>query len=148
MKNRASIKIAIAIARFNEDITSSLLALCRSELESSGVKAKNISEYRVPGAFELPFAAKKLAKAKKFDAVIVLGCVIKGDTAHDLYVSSWAAIGAGQASLETGVPVIFGVLTPNNEEQARERAKPGELNRGKEMARAALEMVDFAQGKV
>jgi len=145
--NNASIRIAVAAARFNEEITGALLNLCRRELLKSGVRSKNITETWVPGAFELPYAAKKLAKSRRYDAVICLGCVIKGDTTHDLYVSTWAAVGVGQVSLETGVPVIFGVLTPKNEKQARERTRPGALDRGKEMARAALEMIAFSRAR-
>lgn len=141
--NASGLHIAIAAGRFNEEITSSLVRLCEEELVRSGVRKSNIRTVWGPGAYELPFIAKKLASTRRYDAVICLGCVIKGDTTHDVYVSAWAAIGIGQVALETGVPVIFGVLTPKNEKQARERARPGPFNRGREMARAALEMIRF-----
>lgn len=145
--NNAKLRIAIAAARFNEEITVALVRLCHEELVRSGVRGTNIRIVWIPGAFELPFVAKRLAKSKKYDAVVCIGCVIKGDTTHDVYVATWAAVGIGQVALETGVPVMFGVLTPKNEKQARQRSRPGPLNRGREIARAALEMIDFARGK-
>jgi len=145
MKKRNALRIAVAAGRFNEEITSALVRLCSAELVRSGVRNENVRVFWVPGAYELPFAARRLARSGRYDAVICLGCVIKGDTTHDMYVSTWAAIGVGQVSLETGIPVIFGVLTPKNEKQARARSRPGALDRGKEMARAALEMIEFAR---
>ena len=142
-----SISIAIAAARFNEEITGSLVRLCREELVRAGVRNTDVRTVWVPGAFELPFIAKRLAKTGTYDAVICLGCVIKGDTTHDVYVSTWASVGIGQVALETGVPVLFGVLTPKNEKQALARARPGPLNRGKELALAALEMVRIVRSK-
>jgi 6,7-dimethyl-8-ribityllumazine synthase len=112
-------------------------------LVRSGVKKSDIRVLWVPGAYELPFVAQKLAKSKKYDAVICLGCVIKGETSHDVHVATWAAVGIGQVGLSTGVPTLFGVLTPNSEAQAWKRAKPGPLNRGKEVAEAAIEIIRF-----
>ncbi len=146
--NHSKDRIAIVIARFNPEITGSLGDLCVKELLASHVQRGNIKVYSAPGAYELPFVAKRLAKSKKFDAVIAFGCVIKGETSHDVYVATWAAVGLGQVSLETGVPVLFGVLTPNTEEQALERAKPGPLDRGTELARAALEMIDIVRERI
>src|SRR5581483_1097784 len=105
-------RIAIVVAEFNKEITGNLLACALGELSEHGVKLNQIKTVWVPGAYELPYAALQLAKTKKFDAVLCLGCVIKGDTSHDFHVASWAAIGIGQASLATSVPVLFGVLTP------------------------------------
>jgi 6,7-dimethyl-8-ribityllumazine synthase len=88
-----------------------------------------------------------LAASKKFQAVICLGCIIKGETSHDVHVATWAANGIGQVSLETGIPCLFGVLTPNSEAQARKRVQKGPYNRGLEVARAALEMIEFNSGR-
>jgi 6,7-dimethyl-8-ribityllumazine synthase len=146
-RDYSNTRVAIVAGRFNEEITVALVRLCHEELVRSGVRSTNIRIDWVPGAYELPFAAKRLASSRKYDAVICAGCVIKGDTMHDTYISTWAAVGIGQVGLETGVPVIFGVLTPKNEKQARERTRPGPLNRGREIARAAIEMIDFARFK-
>jgi 6,7-dimethyl-8-ribityllumazine synthase len=140
-------RIAILVAEFNKDITGNLLACALHELNAQGVKLSQIKTVWVPGAYELPYAAMRLAKTKKFDAVLCLGCVIKGDTSHDFHVAGWAAIGIGQASLATDVPIMFGVLTPNNETQARKRSRPGPLNRGKEVAEAALAMIRLKRSK-
>jgi 6,7-dimethyl-8-ribityllumazine synthase len=145
---RSKDRVAIVVARFNPEITARLSDLCRNELLKAGVAEKNIAVYAAPGAYELPFVARKVARTKRFDAVICFGCVIKGDTTHDVYVATWASVGIGQASLETGVPILYGVLTPKNEKQARDRAKPGPLNRGKELALSALEMIDFNREKL
>lgn len=135
------IRIAIVVAKFNQAITRSLLVCCTTELMKRGVKKSDIRVVWAPGAYELPYIANRIAKRKTYDAIICLGCVIKGETAHDTYVSTWAAVGIGQVGLETGVPTMFGVLTPKNEAQAWRRAKPGPYNRGKEVAEAAVEMV-------
>ena len=140
---KARVRIAIAAGRFNEEITSSLLGCCVDELRAAGVPRTSVDVVWVPGAYELPFAAQRLAKSRRYDAIICLGCVIKGETAHDTFVASWAAIGIGQVSLSTGVPTLFGVLTTKNESQALHRARPGPLNRGQEIAKAALEMIEF-----
>jgi 6,7-dimethyl-8-ribityllumazine synthase len=140
-------KIAIVVSRFNENITGALLNRCRERLIESGVPAKNLKIVWVPGAYELPFAAHRLARSKKYAAVIGLGCVIKGETSHDVHIATWTSVGIGQVSLNTGVPTIFGVLTPNSEAQAIERAAPGPLNRGREVAEAALEMIRLIRTK-
>lgn len=143
MKSKSSkpVRIAIAIAKFNERIMKSLLHCCEETLLEGKVKIHDISVLWVPGAYELPFVANKLARSKKYDAVIGLACVIKGETSHDIHVATWAALGLGHVGLKTGVPILFGVLSPKTEAQAWKRAKPGPLNRGKEVAEAALEMV-------
>lgn len=140
-------KIAIVVSRFNETITGELLNRCRETLVAAGVSAKNLKVVWVPGAYELPFAAHRLARTKKYAAVICLGCVIKGETSHDVHIATWTAVGIGQVSIDTGVPVVFGVLTPHSEAQAIERAAPGPLNRGKEAAEAALEMIRLIRNK-
>ncbi len=108
------------------------------ELIQHGVAKTSIDVVWVPGAYELPFMAHQMAKRKRYHAVICLGCIIKGETSHDEHIATWASIGVGQASLLTGVPILFGVLTPNNEAQARAGPEPGPLNRGEEVAKAAL----------
>ncbi len=136
-------KIAVAVSEFNNQITSRLLQQCRLELKKQGVSEGNIRVIWVPGAYELPFVAKRLALTKKFDVIICLGCIIKGGTDHDKYVARWASQGIGQASLQTNVPILFGVLSVKNESQALARSKPGPLNRGKEMADAAIGIVEL-----
>lgn len=133
-------KVAIVAARFNDFIVSSLLKGATSAwLERSGV-AEDLLIARVPGAFELPVAARKLAASGRYDAVIGLGCVIRGGTPHFEYVAGECARGLQQAGLETGVPVIFGVLTVDTVEQAIERAAVSSGNKGAESMEAALEM--------
>ncbi|MCG3203399.1 MAG: 6,7-dimethyl-8-ribityllumazine synthase [Elusimicrobia bacterium] len=143
--NLRKIRLAILVSKFNLKITSNLLKCCENELLAHGIHKSNIQLVWVPGAYELPYVANKMARKKKFDAIICLGCVIKGETSHDLFVSAWAAIGIGQVSLKTGVPTFFGVLTPKSDAQALKRAKPGPLNRGKEVAEAALEIIHLKQ---
>ncbi len=144
---KKKIRIAIAVSKFNMEITESLLRCCEQQLIKDGVSENDLNVVWVPGAYELPFAAQRLASSKKYDAVICLGCVIKGETSHDVHVATWASLGVGQAGLSTGVPTLFGVLTPNSEEQALERSKPGPLNRGKEVAEAAIEMIRLLRDK-
>lgn len=141
-------KIAIVVSKFNKEVTENLLFNAKETLLNAGFSDKNISVRWVPGAYELPFAANLLAKSKKFHAVICLGCIIKGETSHDVHIATWVSNGIGHASLATGVPILFGVLTPNNEEQALERSKPGPLNRGKEVAEAAIEMIQFKDQRI
>lgn len=141
----ASPRLAIVASLFNRDITDNLVKYCRRELMAHGVAAKNIHVTWVPGAYELAFAAQTLAKTKKFDAVLCLGCIIKGETSHDVHIATWASVGIGMVSLSTGVPTLFGVLTPKTEAQARRRSRPGPLNRGKEVALAALRMLEFVR---
>ena len=136
-------KVAIVAARFNEFIVSSLLkGATTSWLEHGGV-AENLLVARVPGAFELPVVARKLAASGRWDAVIALGCVIRGDTPHFEYVAGECARGLNLVALETGVPVIFGVLTVETVEQALERAATTEMNKGGESMDTALEMADL-----
>jgi 6,7-dimethyl-8-ribityllumazine synthase len=134
-------RFAVAVSRFNSVITESLLEACLRTLSRHGAAPPRVA--RAPGAFELPFIAKRLAASKKFHAVIVLGCIIRGETPHDRYISMEVARGIGQAALDTGVPVIFGVLTTLNAKQARARAGSGPKNKGAEAALAALEMANL-----
>ncbi len=136
-------RIAIAVSEFNSAITEKLLEHCEEELVKHGVPRRNIRTVWVPGAYEQPYAAHELAKSKRFDAVICLGCIIKGETEHDAHIARWCSVGIGQVSLATGVPTLFGVLTPQSEAQAEERVKAGALNRGKEVAEAAIRMIEL-----
>jgi 6,7-dimethyl-8-ribityllumazine synthase len=139
-KLREEAKVAIVAARFNEEIVNELLKRCRKRLWTRGVKASDMEVYRVPGAFELPFAAHLAAMSERFSAVICLGAVIRGETPHFDFVAGEAARGIQRVALDTRVPVIFGVLTTNTEKQARER-----LGAGERAADAALEMIQFVK---
>ena len=136
-------KFCIIIARFNDFIGAKLLSGAVDELKRHGVKEENIEIIRVPGAFEIPVIAQKCASSKKYSAVITLGAVIKGATPHFDYVSNEVAKGVAQVSLNTGVPVTFGVLTTDNIEQAIERAGTKAGNKGSDAARTAIEMVNL-----
>lgn len=134
------LRIGIIAARFNDHIVGSLHAGARRGLARIGVADTDIVEAWVPGAFELPLAAKVLAESGTVDAVICLGTVIRGDTPHFDYVCAEAARGIQQAQLDTGVPVMFGVLTVDTEQQALDRAGDGPDNKGDEAALGAAEM--------
>jgi 6,7-dimethyl-8-ribityllumazine synthase len=133
-------KVAIAAARFNEFIVSSLLKGATAAWLDRGGAAEDLLVARVPGAFELPVVARKLAVSGRWDAVVALGCVIRGDTPHFDYVAGECARGLLEAGLDTGVPVVFGVLTVETVEQALERAATHAGNKGGEAMEAALEM--------
>ena len=136
----AGFRFAVIVSRFNAAITESLRDAAVAALAEAGVKTADVEEFTVPGAFELPQAARCAAETGRFDAILCLGCVIRGETPHFEYVSSSAAQGVMAASGDTGVPMAFGVLTTDNEEQARARAGADESNKGREAAAAALEM--------
>ncbi len=138
--NASKLRIAIVNARFNDFITSKLHAAAIDCLNRHDIASQNIDEVWVPGAFEIPLAALTLAESKKFDAVICLGAVIRGSTSHYDLVCNEAAKGVSHASLKTGVPVIFGVLTVDTIEQAIERAGTKAGNKGWDCAMAAIEM--------
>lgn len=138
--NATGLKFGIVVAKFNKFVTSKLLSSCLDKLTKHGVEADDIEVVRVPGAFEIPLVAKTLAATKRFDAVICLGAVIRGDTPHFEYISAEASRGISQASLETDVPIIFGVLTTETVAQAIERGDPAKFNRGGEAAKSAIEM--------
>jgi 6,7-dimethyl-8-ribityllumazine synthase len=133
-------RVAIVAARFNDLIVSSLLKGARAAWLARGGTEEELRVVRVPGAFELPVVARQLAKSGRYDAIVALGCVIRGDTPHFDYVAGECARGLQLASLETGVPVIFGVLTVETLEQALERAATSAANKGGESLECALEM--------
>ena len=132
--------VGVALARFNAEITGMLFDGCRAALVDAGVREDRLVVARVPGAWELPLACRSLVESGRFDAVIALGAVIRGETAHFEFISAECARGLQQLTMDTGVPVAFGVLTPENGDQARHRADPGRANKGREAALAALEM--------
>lgn len=136
-------KYAILIARFNDFIGSKLLDGCIDTLKRHGVDEANIEIVWVPGAFEIPLIAKKLAKSSKYSAVITLGAIIKGSTPHFDYVAAELSKGVAQVALQSDIPVIFGVLTTDNIEQAIERAGTKAGNKGAEAAKTAIEMVNL-----
>lgn len=138
-------KIAIAVARFNAEVTELMLQGCQVALAEQAVAAEDITIARVPGAWELPLLCQQMAASGRFDAVIAIGAVVRGETAHFDFISSECARGLQQASLNTGVPIAFGVLTPENAEQAFERADPERKDKGREAALAALEMIGLCQ---
>ena len=134
-------KMGIVAARFNEFIVSKLVSGAEDALVRHGVDTDDVDIAWVPGAFEIPLIAQKMAKSGKYDAVICLGAVIKGSTSHYDYVCAEVSKGVAQAGLNTGVPVIFGVLTTDNIEQAIERAGTKAGNKGYDVACTAIEMV-------
>lgn len=137
------LKIGIVVGRFNDLITMRLLDGAKDALKRHGVKEEDVSLAFVPGAFELPLVAKKMAMSKQYDAVITLGAVIRGATPHFDYVCNEAAKGIAQASYQSEVPVIFGVLTTETIEQAIERAGTKAGNKGWEAATSAIEMANL-----
>ena len=136
-------KFCIIISRFNDFIGSKLLSGAVDELKRHGVSEENIDIVKVPGAFEIPLASLKFAKTGKYNAIITLGAIIKGATAHFDYVSAELSKGIAQLSMQTEVPVIFGVLTTDNIEQAIERAGTKAGNKGSDAAKAAIEMANL-----
>ena len=136
-------KVAIVVSRFNEFITGKLLAGCIDTLKRHCVKEENIDVVWVPGAFEIPLVAKKLANNSKYAGVIALGAVIKGSTPHFDYVAAEVSKGVAQAGIESEKPVIFAVLTTDNIEQAIERAGTKSGNKGSDAALSLLEMMDL-----
>ena len=137
------VKIGIVAARFNEFIVSKLVAGARDGLVRHNVEDDDITLAWVPGAFEIPVMAKKMAESGKYDAVICLGAVIRGATSHYDYVCAEVSKGIASVSLETGIPVMFGVVTTDNIEQAIERAGTKAGNKGADAAMAALELVNL-----
>ena len=137
------LKVAIVAGRFNEFITGRLVEGALDTLRRHGVNEEDIAVAKVPGAFEIPLAAQQLAASRKYDAVITLGAVIRGATAHFDYVCAEAAKGVAKASADTGVPVMFGVITTDTIEQAIERAGTKAGNKGAESATAAIEMANL-----
>lgn len=141
--NGRGLKIAIVVARFNEFITSKLLSGALDVLKRHEVEDENISVAWVPGSFEIPLAAKKFAESKNFDAVICLGAVIRGATSHYDYVCNEVSKGVAAVGLQTEIPVIFGVVTTENIQQAIERAGTKAGNKGADAAMSAIEMANL-----
>jgi 6,7-dimethyl-8-ribityllumazine synthase len=136
----AGYRFAVVVSRFNEEITEGLLQGARERLAEASVPEENVTIIRVPGAFEIPIAGQRLGESGEYDAVICLGCVIKGETMHFEYIAEATSHGIMQAAAATGIPMAFGVLTTLTEEQAMERSRSGPDNKGREAAGAALEM--------
>jgi len=136
----AGYRFAVIVSRFNPSITEALAAGARAALTAAGATSRDVEQFSVPGAFELPQAARCAAETGRFDAIICLGCVIRGATPHFEYISSAVAHGIMDAAGETGIPIAFGVLTTDTESQASERAGPGRDNKGWEAAAAGIEM--------
>ena len=137
----AGLRLAVVVARFNAHVTSKLYDGCLEEFGARGLDLDTLTTVEVPGCFELPIVAKQLAASGRFDAVVCLGAVIRGDTPHFEFVSSETASGLQRAALDTGVPVIFGVLTTDNEEQAMDRVGGSAGHKGRDAALTAIEMV-------
>ena len=136
----SGLRVAVVTARCNAQVTAPLTEGCLAELAECGARGERVTAYEVPGCFELPLVAKELAASGRFDAVICIGAVIRGDTPHFDYVSSETASGIQRAALDTGVPVVFGVLTTDNDEQALARAGGPAGHKGREAALTAIEM--------
>ncbi|TLM80316.1 MAG: 6,7-dimethyl-8-ribityllumazine synthase [Actinobacteria bacterium] len=134
------LKVGVVVSRFNDLLTNKLLDGAKDALARHGVAEADVDVALVPGAFEIPLAAKRMAASKRYDAVVALGVIIRGGTPHFEYVSAEAAKGVAAASMDTGVPVVFGVITADSIEQAVERAGTKSGNKGWDAALAAIEM--------
>lgn len=141
--NGEGLRVGIVVARFNEPITSRMLSGAREALDRHGVRESDVDVAWVPGAFELPLVARKLAETRRYDAVVCLGAVIRGETPHFDFVAGEAARGIAEVSRDTGVPTIFGVITPNTMEQAQARAGGKVGNKGYDAAVNAIEMANL-----
>jgi len=133
-------RFAVIVSKYNDFVTDRLQAGAVAALRAAGVAGDDITIVRVPGAYEIPIAAQHAAESARFDAIVCLGCVIRGETPHFEYISSAVAHGLAEAAAATGVPMAFGVLTTNSVEEALARAVDGPGNKGHEAARAAVEM--------
>ncbi len=140
-----SVKIAIVASRFNSFIVDRLYDGAIKTLNSSGINNEAITSVKVPGAFEIPVAVQALLDENLYDAIITLGAIIRGETPHFEFISNECTRGIGQLAIDSGVPVIFGVLTVDNSEQAMDRAGDEESNKGSEAAAAALEMIGLLE---
>ena len=136
-------RLAIVASRFNDEIVAGLIEGAKRAVAATGLDWSQVPVFRVPGAFEIPLAAKKAAQSGKYDAVITIGCLIRGETPHFEYISNQTSLGIGQAALETGIPIAFGVITVNSDEQAIARSGNNPENKGYEAAMAAIEMVEL-----
>lgn len=141
----SGLRIGIVVSRFNETVTARMLAGAREALQQHGVRDEDVDVAWVPGAFELPLIAKKLAESRRYDAVVCLGAVIRGETPHFEFVAGEAARGIGQVALDTGLPVVFGVVTPNTVEQAMDRAGGRIGNKGHDAITTAIEMATLVR---
>jgi 6,7-dimethyl-8-ribityllumazine synthase len=139
-------RIAIVVSRFNDFVTERLLEGARAVLREQGIVETDVELLRVPGAFEIPLAAQRIAETGRVAAVICLGCLIRGATPHFDYIASACAHGITQAAAATGIPMTFGVLTTNSVEEALERAESNDSNKGREAAVAAVEMARLLAG--
>jgi 6,7-dimethyl-8-ribityllumazine synthase len=139
-RHAAGCRFAVVVSQFNDEVTTGLLEGALDTLEQAEVSGDDITIVRVPGAFEIPLTATRLAETGQFDAVITLGCLIKGDTMHFEYIAAACSQGIVEASTTTGIPITFGVLTTLTEEQALARSVPGPENKGREATLAAIEM--------
>ena len=142
-QNARGLRFGVVVSRFNDFITSNLLTGAIDVFSQYGVKKDDLKVLKVPGAFELPQAARKLCSSEKFDAILCLGAVIRGETSHFDYICAEASRGVGQVGLEFNIPVLFGVLTTENLEQAVARSGSGSSNKGRETALAAVEMASL-----
>jgi 6,7-dimethyl-8-ribityllumazine synthase len=140
LADASAFRFAIVVARFNASVTDRLRDGAVAALREAGAAEGNVQVIAVPGAFEIPQAARALAESGRFDAIVCLGCLIRGETPHFEYIASAAAHGITAAAGDTGVPMAFGVLTTNTAEQAEARAADGPDNKGREAAAAAIEM--------
>lgn len=138
-------KIGIVVSRFNEFITTKLLGGAMDTLQRHGVHEQDITIAWTPGSFEIPLVAKRMAESGQYHAIIALGCVIRGATPHFDYVAAESAKGVGQAMLTTGIPIMYGILTTDNIEQAIERAGTKVGNKGADAAMGALEMIHLLE---
>ncbi len=136
-------RYGIVISRFNDFITEKLLAGALDALNRSNANKDNVEILRVPGAFEIPLTAKKMAASKKYDAIICLGCIIRGETPHFEYVASEVSKGIALTSLEFSMPISFGIITADNTDQAIERAGNKSGNKGFEATKSAIEMINL-----
>jgi 6,7-dimethyl-8-ribityllumazine synthase len=135
--------LAMVASRFNSEIVDRLIAGAKEALKEAGCEDRNIALIRVPGAFEIPLTVLHAAKSRRYDAIVAIGCVIRGDTAHFDHISREASHGIMRATMTTGTPVGFGVLTVDTDEQAMARSGPGAANKGFEAAMAAVEMANL-----
>ena len=142
-QNASELRFGVVVSRFNDFITSNLLIGAMDVFSQYGVKEDDLKVLKVPGAFELPQAARKLCSIGNFDAIVCLGAVIRGETSHFDYICAEASRGVGQVGLEFNIPVLFGVLTTENLEQAVARSGSGSSNKGRETALAAVEMASL-----
>ena len=141
----AGLRIALVVSKYNDFVTDRLLTGALGAVAAAGVSGEHTTVVRVPGAFEIPSAARQAAQSGHFDAIVCLGCLIKGATPHFEFIAAAVAHGLTDAAAQTGVPMAFGVLTTNSAEEALERAVDGSGNKGWEAAAAAIEMATIAR---